>query len=206
MASFCDCCGKQLGFGEVAGTVKHLGEKLKLCQGCSEDLERVELEVAHGNAEGFQRQANSFQARIRKDTEDTPFCKWWQDYLVRADVKLHGVVRKREQAERQERQKENLLLTTGGSFEGYRVREYLGIVTGEEECYYHEVAGTWNQAMETLKQAAIELGANGILGISFTHSIRELLSAGNVRTLIFIAGTAVLLEPETKPDFSAPHA
>lgn len=84
----------------------------------------------------------------------------------------------------------NHMLTTGFSFEGYRITEYLGIVTGETVMgtgYFSDIgasisdffgaeASEYSEKLRAAKQAVLkimvknstDLGGNAIIGISYT--------------------------------------
>lgn len=213
MASYCACCGKSLGFGGVQGTVNHLGQKLKLCETCSNNLEEMEQAVVQGDYVGFERQYPRFEAKIiPKQTDESKwFQQWWQDYKGRTEVKFKW--KKKEEEEKYFY--ETMLLTTGDFFEGHHVQKYLGVVTGETilgtgflsefKASFSDLLGEESNAfmdkmrqareasMKRLKKNALDLEANAVLGIHFS-----VLTLGQNMMGVSATGTAVLLEPDAK--------
>ena len=94
--------------------------------------------------------------------------------------------------------------------EGARVERYLGIVNGEAIIganifrdlfssvrdvvggraggYERALAGARNAALDDMKAAAKELGADGIVGIDFDY---EVLGENNGMLMVSVSGTAV---------------
>ena len=95
-----------------------------------------------------------------------------------------------------------MILTTTNSIEGHKIQDYLGIVTGlsmnyqkgkftfNMEKYYDaiesEVSKIKEEAFQKLKENAIKLQANAVVGIKVDI---ETTSTG--ATLVSITGTAV---------------
>ncbi len=111
---------------------------------------------------------------------------------------------------------ENMMLTTGNSFEGYCVREYIDVIC-EESIFRNSMSASITAGLEDLvesfsfsekelsggtslienarnfvfskfKRKAASIGANGVLGIEFETSLGTAL----VRVSVF--GTAVRIE------------
>lgn len=103
------------------------------------------------------------------------------------------------------------MLTTGFSFEGYHISEYLGIVTGETIMgtgYFSDLsasisdlfgveASEYSEKLRTAKQAVLkimiknstDLGGNAIIGISY-----ELMTFSGNMIGVSVTGTAVRAE------------
>ena len=95
-----------------------------------------------------------------------------------------------------------MVLTTTNSIEGHSIQDYLGIVTGLSMNYqkgkftfnmkkYYEAVGSEvslikEEAFQKLKENAIKLQANAIVGIKVDI---EITSTGS--TMVSITGTAV---------------
>jgi uncharacterized protein YbjQ (UPF0145 family) len=106
-----------------------------------------------------------------------------------------------------------MLITTTPNIEGKRIKEYLGIVTGEavvganlfrdlfaglrdivggrSGAYEKELRKARNLAFEEITEAALELGANTILGIDIDY---EVLGEKNGMLMVSVSGTAVIVE------------
>ncbi len=106
-----------------------------------------------------------------------------------------------------------MIVTTTPTIEGHSVLEYRGIVFGEvvegvsflkdigsgiRDVFGGRSAGYERQlnksraaALEELKQNAINLGANAVVGVDFDY---EILGEGNGMLMVNVTGTAVLID------------
>lgn len=106
-----------------------------------------------------------------------------------------------------------MITTTTSSIEGRKIKQYLGIVTGEailganifrdlfagirdivggrSAAYEKELRHARETAMAELTTAANELGANAVVGIDLDY---EVLGQGNGMLMVSISGTAVVIE------------
>jgi uncharacterized protein YbjQ (UPF0145 family) len=106
-----------------------------------------------------------------------------------------------------------MIITTTPNIEGKRIKEYLGIVTGEavvganlfrdlfaglrdivggrSGAYEKELRKARDLAFEEITEAALELGANAILGVDIDY---EVLGEKNGMLMVSVSGTAVILE------------
>ena len=106
----------------------------------------------------------------------------------------------------------NLLLTSGYNFEGYAIKKYLGICSGEcvlgtgffstleasfsdtfgikSNAYADKMRGAKEEAVECLEEFAKKLGANAIIGVDIDYNV---FSADLVA--VSANGTAVYIEP-----------
>jgi uncharacterized protein YbjQ (UPF0145 family) len=107
----------------------------------------------------------------------------------------------------------SMLITTTPNIEGERIKEYLGIVTGEavvganlfrdlfagirdivggrSGSYEKELRRARDVAFEEIVQAALELGANAVVGVDIDY---EVLGEKNGMLMVSISGTAVIVE------------
>ncbi len=106
-----------------------------------------------------------------------------------------------------------ILMTTTNAIEGYRIRQYLGIVTGEaiiganilrdilaglrdifggrSRSYEKVLQEARQTALREMAEAAVRLGANAVIGVDIDY---ETISMGSTNMLMVTAsGTAVLL-------------
>ncbi len=104
-------------------------------------------------------------------------------------------------------------MTTTNAIEGYRIRQYLGIVTGEaiiganilrdilaglrdifggrSRSYEKVLQEARQTALREMAEAAVRLGANAVIGVDIDY---ETISMGSTNMLMVTAsGTAVLL-------------
>jgi uncharacterized protein YbjQ (UPF0145 family) len=106
-----------------------------------------------------------------------------------------------------------MLITTTPNIEGRRIKEYLGIVTGEavvganlfrdlfagirdivggrSGSYEKELRNARDVAFEEIVQEAQELGANAVVGVDIDY---EVLGEKNGMLMVSISGTAVIVE------------
>ncbi|MBD2162151.1 MAG: heavy metal-binding domain-containing protein [Limnothrix sp.] len=108
-----------------------------------------------------------------------------------------------------------MLLTTTSSLEGKRIISYYGVVSGEailganifkdffagirdviggrSGSYEKELRKAKDIAMNEMKAAATELGANGIIGIDIDYETISLSNGGGM-LMVAVSGTAVRFE------------
>jgi uncharacterized protein YbjQ (UPF0145 family) len=106
-----------------------------------------------------------------------------------------------------------MILTTTNSIEGQRVKQYIGIVTGEVilganifKDFFASIrdivggrAGAYERVLKEAKENALReltekaaaMGANGIIGIDLDY---ETLGASGSMLMVSASGTAVILE------------
>jgi uncharacterized protein YbjQ (UPF0145 family) len=84
------------------------------------------------------------------------------------------------------------LATVMPSGEGARIGEYLGVVNGEAiigaNIFRDMFSSVRDAALEDMKSAAKELGADGVVGIDFDY---EVLGEANGMMMVSVSGTAV---------------
>jgi uncharacterized protein YbjQ (UPF0145 family) len=106
-----------------------------------------------------------------------------------------------------------MIVTTTPSVEGKAIKEYRGIVTGEailganifkdlfagirdivggrSAAYERELRTARETAMQEIIAAAVEHGANAIVGIDLDY---EVLGQNNGMLMVAVSGTAVIVE------------
>lgn len=106
-----------------------------------------------------------------------------------------------------------MITTTTNTIEGRRIREYLGLVTGEaimganvfrdfmagitdliggrSGAYESKLAEARETALEELRTLAQQQGANAVVGIDIDY---EVLGAGNGMLMVTATGTAVKID------------
>lgn len=137
---------------------------------------------------------------------------------IKAEADL-AIQQRKEELERKSKEEQrmyaerfkNHMLTTGFSFEGYRITEYIGIVTGETVIgtgYFSDIsasisdffgaeASEYSKKLRAAKQAVLklmiknstDLGGNAIIGISY-----ELMTFSGNMMGVSVTGTAVKAE------------
>ena len=116
----------------------------------------------------------------------------------------------------------NVLITSGYSFEGYRITKYSGYISGDD-CVTMERNGFFGnnkvednlcgalvkirrQALKELKEAAVDLGCNAVIGVDFDYLVLDPQhnNLGNYTTTVYepyvicvtANGNAVTIEKE----------
>ncbi len=106
-----------------------------------------------------------------------------------------------------------MITTTTPSVEGRRIKQYLGVVTGEavlganifkdffagirdivggrSAAYETELRKARTIAMTEVQQAAAELGANAVVGIDLDY---ETVGGQGSMLMVSVSGTAVIIE------------
>lgn len=109
--------------------------------------------------------------------------------------------------------RQKLIVTTTHGVDGRRVREYLGVVTGEailganilrdlfagirdivggrSAAYEKELRRAREVAFQELEEAAVRLGADAVLGVDIDY---EVLGESNGMLMVSVSGTAVALD------------
>lgn len=106
-----------------------------------------------------------------------------------------------------------MIISTTGSLEGKKIREYRGIVTGEailganlfrdlfaglrdivggrSASYEKELRKAREVALQEIEAAARQLGANAIVGVDIDY---EVLGKDNGMLMVSVSGTAVVVD------------
>ncbi len=107
---------------------------------------------------------------------------------------------------------DGMVVTTTSVIEGRPVRQYLGIVTGEvivganifrdlfasitdivggrSGKYEDVLARARKEALSEMKQEAVKLGGNGVIGVDIDY---EVLGSNGSMLMVSVSGTAVVL-------------
>lgn len=108
-----------------------------------------------------------------------------------------------------------MLITTTPTVEGKKIKEYLGIVTGEaiiganlfrdffasitdivggrSGAYEDALQGTRKEALEEMKSIAASMGADAVIGIDLDYETIQMGKGGNMM-MVSVTGTAVKFE------------
>ncbi len=106
-----------------------------------------------------------------------------------------------------------MIITTTPTVEGYKIVEYKGIVFGEvingvdfvkdfaagltnffggrSNSYEGELVQARENAMKEMRQRAMEMGANAVVGVDIDY---EVLGQSNNMLMVTASGTAVIVE------------
>lgn len=106
-----------------------------------------------------------------------------------------------------------MIVTTTGEIQGYRIKRYLGVVTGEaivganmfkdmfasirdvvggrSGAYENELRKAREIAFQEMEDIAMQLGANAVIGVDLDY---EVLGQHNGMLMVSVNGTAVVIE------------
>ena len=194
----CKICGKNYGL-MGGGAEPYTGHNLLLCNSCGEKLKKIDR-VKH---EDTQEVKDLFVSLLSttNDEEVKNVLTEYSKTVISDSKKLVEITNEsKEKAERAQNIEENFYdlekafkVTTGYNFEGYKIVDYKGIVSGDIVLgtgFISEFAASWSDAfgttsntfagkMKTAKQKALKqlmsnammVGANGVIGIDFDYTM-----------------------------------
>lgn len=200
----CVNCGKTLNFfNEISPLWSETEEKL--CSKCWDKSLCVTQKPSIKNYEECYTELlnEGFTEKGLKYLHD--YCEYKENFR---SIKEQ---RKREQEEEKERIK-NHMLTTGYNFEGYAIKKYIKVLSGNVclgtgflselsasfSDFFGEESNRFSDKLETAKNAAtkklieqsVALGGNAIIGVDFDYII-----FGNNMIGVVVNGTSVYIEP-----------
>ena len=149
----------------------------------------------------------------------------WDFRQYEENERLEQERKMQEELDEENRKKiamQNMLITSGFNFDGYRVVKYSGFISGDDVARIdRETLGLFNisltdiekelstalkairrQALTELKEAAYELGCNAVIGVDYDYITFEPESARGGHTVympyiisVTANGNAVVIEP-----------
>lgn len=199
----CTICGKKMGFmdgttleNKIRGTSMSMGGTINVCDNCLNTMNRLK----QGNLEAYL----TIHKMIGYDQYSSVnlFVRNWEkipDEITGnpeyADKSTEEIIKSYEEKKQQEdrvaniaAQKRNaalpgILISSGFSFEGYRIVKYSGYISGDDAIQINRgdlfVNAGQNltdalvliraQALKELKEAAYDLGCNAVIGVDFDY-------------------------------------
>ena len=197
MANTCAFCGKKLSLFDVQ---KVDGSDAGLCMRCADIQFELKLAMQNEDREKLERHVQQLENIAQNNPDSSPYLN---ELLQSVEEWRRGPIGP-EVLDR-------LLLTTGSLFEGWRITEYLGVVTGETvlgtgmfsswEASFADLAGETSTAfsdkltrakdlaLNGLKKQCIRRGGNAALGVGFDY-----ITFTNNMIGVVANGTAVKVE------------
>ena len=106
-----------------------------------------------------------------------------------AQEKIEAEEREKEEAQKKQQALASMLISSGFSFEGYRIVKYSGYISGDDVVQIKKERSFWTgqsttdvgdalskslvkirrQALAELKEAAYDLGCNAVIGVDFDY-------------------------------------
>lgn len=214
MAKSCAFCGKSLGLFESTYLLID-GSGAEICMSCTNhqhDLKKAMDADDQAAIDAVRARVKAASARPEEAE------KHIDSILSTAEERRQEKRRAIEEAAAKEAakaaaqaQKDRLLVTTGYSFEGWRIVEYMGIISGEvalgtgyfsdweaalsdfsgmeSEAYSGKLTRAKEIALDRMKEACARKGGNAIIGADFDY----VTFTGNMMGVI-ANGTAVRVE------------
>ena len=220
MAIICAICGKkQSGWIEdFPLSNNHLD--IRICANCYDHLKILQETL---NDEIYSKEKSYFEnILISNNVTDT--VKLHINAMLQSLSEKREEERNKEVKEKEEQQKKikeqqkklqlinNHLLTTGYNFEGYFIKKYIKLVSGEtvlgtgmlseisasvsdifgteSNAFSQKLVNARNSAMNKLIYESVECGGNAVIGVDFDY----INFAGNMIGVI-ATGTSVYIEP-----------
>ena len=194
----CDICGLQTGFFD-ARSLENDSKRItiSICGECFSEMESIKK----GDAQAYIQIHNKLDSYNPKEWVFS-FVDEWENHSPEI-IKLKSqqyeeIVREQEYHEEYLKKRAealpNILVSSGFSFEGYRIVKYSGYISGDDVVQLpREIkffAGTSDsttvgeeltnalvkirrQALKELKEAAYDLGCNAIIGVDFDYITLE---------------------------------
>ncbi|MFV0393299.1 MAG: heavy metal-binding domain-containing protein [Coprobacillaceae bacterium] len=212
MATCLNCGKKTGGFNNVSYFLH--GEK-EICGKCYDSLENFSVRVKYENIEALDKIRN----RIQQEMIDKNFTIESQEYIIQYLGTIQNTMEEKEYQEKYtkllnsitEADINNHTLTTGINFDGYKIVEYKGIVSGETVLgtgFLSEFTASWSDTLGTKSNAfqskleiakdhavrsmvinSIVKGGNALLGVDVKYITFQNNMIGVVAT-----GTTVIIE------------
>ncbi|MCI8416884.1 MAG: YbjQ family protein [Lachnospiraceae bacterium] len=209
----CCICGNRIGFTSEEVPLSPIYPNLKICFNCSDkkdDLYRYKNNLYNDAAKYFQKYF--FENKLKDEVIST-INEWFEDskgHIKKQKIEYEQNIEKEEKIE-------NLLITNGYNFEGFKIKKYLGIVSGEvvlgtgflseisasvsdlfggqDELFAEKMMVAKQAAMDMLRKNAVNIGGNAIIGVDFDY-----LTFKNNMIAVSANGTSVIIEKNSEPD------
>lgn len=175
-----------------------------ICQACYDLLPDLKINMAMMSREDFAQAEKAILEGMQTHQFSAEAQSYIEAYLFQEKTKL--------QHKLQETTLNDHLVTTGYQFEGYHIKEYLGIVSGEaalgtgmfsgfsasmssltgseSHVYGERISAAKNAAMRNLIKQSSLLGGNALIGIDFDYLVIDTLIC------VIANGTSVKIEKE----------
>ncbi len=207
--AYCNLCNKKIGFLDNSYP-KFPGDSVGVCMECSKFADEKVTPIVKQMALELKSSIEITNVIIHKYPElerNKLYIKRYVEYV------LAEVYKKDSQMDELNRKCSEIMLTTGYSFDGYKITEYHAVISGEVAVgpgFFSEtivgisdisgiISGNYSEKMRTAKEAVLEqlkmravmIGANAIISVDFDY----LTFADNIIG-ISANGTAVQIEKE----------
>lgn len=217
----CQICGASFGmFG--GGEEPYTGKNLRICNSCGDKLKAIDSTKKQGNESKFM-QLTSDLLTLCEDEKVIELINEYFDNVYKKIDEMNIIQKETEiQTQRMKEIEEKFLeykkhfkVTTGYSFDGYKVEKYIGILSGEVVLgtgFISEYAASFSDlfgvrsnafadkmmsakqgALQKLMKNALVAGANAIIGVDFDY-----ITFNNNILGVSANGTAVVIQKEER--------
>lgn len=250
--AICKLCGRRMDSGEPEKELTYSGVgggfSVPVCTGCRKFIkpvvERLDAEDPNGAEEALERALrlnkgimplNPYVATINGcisvareslGIEDRKAIQARREAEARAKAAEEAALKVERDKEREEMEKvlPQILITSGFSFDGYRIVKYSGYISGDDVAQINRGTNAWGgagvtnlgtnlpkalvkirrNALQELREAAYHLGCNAIIGVDFDYITLEPETAnihGGTTYLPYVIcvtanGNAVIIEKD----------
>ena len=184
----CINCGKKLN--AFNGTYPLWEETSdKFCTHCKDKFDNVIKNVDVNSASGKEDIISNYSNLLRENgftDSGINYIADYCDYIIFAESRAREKVRQEKELADQ---KASILISSGFSFEGYRITKYSGYISGDDAVQIPR-SSVWKnndngqnltdalvkirrQALKELKEAAFDLGCNAVIGVDFDYITLE---------------------------------
>lgn len=211
----CEICGRSCGM-LGGGREPYTGKELYICNDCGEKFKIVDREKE--DVELCKKMVEELISLCK----DKRISNIISEYAMLERDKAAQYIEEKKKEEKIQKQREELRekyteyvkafkLTTGYNFEGYRITDYKGIISGEvvlgtgfisefsaslsdsfgiqSNAFADKMTVAKNEAQNRLMKNAIFLGGNAIIGVDFDY-----INFSNNMIGVSANGTAVVIE------------
>ena len=205
----CPICGKKIGMFDSTDVPfideNGVNKSIKVCESCGK--------ICYG-AEARNKEAYNKLFELKENTKDAKLIS----YIYYVDAKIKDVEEREAKKEALECSKtelgralENMLITSGYNFEGYKITEYKNMVSGEcalgtgflsefsasvsdlfgssSSAFSEKMYTAKEEALKIMKNRCAQLGCNAIIGVDYDY-----ITFTNNMIGVIANGTAVKIE------------
>lgn len=206
----CSICGYKMGFLNSSGSMElEDGYYFEMCQGCIDSLRDFRHYVQLDDADMIKSKEDELMSKAQ--AEDIK--KTLSQYLLRQKNIKQEEIREKSLKNEIDMRIKSHKLTTGYNFEGYNIKEYLGVISGstvvgtglfseffasgsdllgtESNAFSDKMEQVKDSAMKKLLLKSTKIGGNALIGIDY-----DFINFSSNMIGVSANGTAVVIEKE----------
>lgn len=209
MALYCCICGNKIGIMDSFGSLSEEYSKEKICNTCMSK----KRELCLGDYSKFTDSQKYFEQFFKSQNCSKDVIKLVRVWINQGQNILNEASINQQQEEERIKFSKDFMLTSGYNFEGYKIRKYNGVVSGEvvmgtgflseisasindllgstSEEFSKKMKKTKEIATSRMIESAISKGGNAIIGVDFDY-----MTFGNNMIAVSANGTSVIIEKQ----------